>query len=37
MLAMSHRWEVLSMYNADFVGDDPVGRTITALLTPSPR
>jgi hypothetical protein len=37
MLATSHRWEVLSMYNADTVGDDPVGRAITALLTPSPR
>ncbi|NDH93813.1 MAG: hypothetical protein EBZ13_04600, partial [Planctomycetia bacterium] len=37
MLATSHRWEVLSMYNADTVDDDPVGRAITALLTPSPR
>ena len=36
LLATSHRREVISMYNAG-TADDPVGRTITALLTPSFR
>ena len=35
LLTTSHRREVLSMYNAVAVADDPVDRAITALLTPS--
>ena len=35
LLATSHRREVLSMYNASAVADDPIDRAINALLTPS--